>query len=112
MTHYKNSNETQRNDAELLAAIDKELSTLTHILSSVQKRLLVASELAADGIELEELDLGQHSALRQTGMHISAALKTLDYMLNGKPSQTYIKNIAAYMPSQVAEDLKEKHRGG
>ncbi len=111
MTHYTNSNEAQRNDPELLSAIDKELGVLTHILSTLYKRLSVSAELVREGIKLEEEELGQSSALWQTSMHISAATSTLNSMLNGKPSETYIKNIAAYMPPEVAEELKEKYRG-
>ncbi len=113
MTHYRTANDAQRDDPELIAAITKELQELTGILKGIQTKLFAAQDYIREGMELEELDLGiVPSPLRQTYMYVSEATKTLNYMINGNPGEIYIETTAAYMSSQAAEELKEKHRGG
>jgi hypothetical protein len=112
MTYYGRSDQAQSNDPELLAAIRKELMDLLDILGTIQTKLFSATDLIEEGLELEELDLGQQSPLRQTRMYVNGAIQTLNNMIMDRPSDAYVQSIAARMGSKVAEDLKEKHRGG
>lgn len=111
MTNYRTSNESQREDRELYKAIKKELEELIGIVRTIQMKLWAAQDHIREGIELEELDLGSSSPLRQTLYHVVEANRSLDYMIAGNPGETYIKTIAAYMTPETAEELKEKHRG-
>lgn len=113
MTYYGRSNESQRNDVELHEAISKELKNLEDIVGEIQTKLHAISGLILEGIEIEEMDLGRSSVLRQTNMHVNAALSALYYVTKWNLSAvTDVKSIAAYMSEGVAEELKEKHCGG
>jgi hypothetical protein len=106
------SYESQRNDTELLAAIDIEIAELIDILNTAQHKLLTAYDLLNEAHELQEGELDMVSPLFQAKMHVINAIEEVrKHTLLEGPSNEWIQAVAGNMSHTAAEDLKEKHHG-